>query len=86
MVEVHLGMADLVSRYPQLKLPISVLFGTEDAILNYKVFGEGFVAQVPQAELTLVPGAGHMLIVTQPEKTADWIKLVAPTLWPSPDV
>jgi pimeloyl-ACP methyl ester carboxylesterase len=73
MIEVHLSMADLVSRYPQLKLPIRVLFGTEDAILNYRVFGEGFVAQVPQAELTLIPGAGHMLPVTQPEKTAAWL-------------
>ena len=76
MIEVHLGMAELVARYPQLELPISVLFGTEDAILNYKVFGEGFVVKVPQAKLTLVPGAGHMLMVTQPEETADWIKLV----------
>jgi pimeloyl-ACP methyl ester carboxylesterase len=75
MIEVHRGMADLVSRYPQLELPISVLFGTEDAILNYKVFGEGFVAQVPQAKLTLIEGAGHMLPVTQPEKTADWIRV-----------
>jgi pimeloyl-ACP methyl ester carboxylesterase len=74
MIEVHLGMAELVARYPQLELPISVLFGTEDAILNYKVFGEGFVAQVPQTKLTLIPGAGHMLQVTQPEKTAAWIR------------
>jgi pimeloyl-ACP methyl ester carboxylesterase len=74
MIEVHLGMADLVARYPHLKLPISVLFGTEDAILNYKVFGEAFVAQVPQTKLTLIPGAGHMLQITQPEKTAAWIR------------
>lgn len=73
MIEVYRGMADLVARYSQLTLPIGVLFGTDDAILNYKVFGEGFVAQVPQAELTLVSGAGHMLPVTQPERTAAWI-------------
>jgi pimeloyl-ACP methyl ester carboxylesterase len=74
MIEVHLGMADLVSRYPQLKLPISVLFGTEDAILDYKVFGEGFIEQVPHAKLTLIEGAGHMLPVTQPDKTAAWLR------------
>jgi pimeloyl-ACP methyl ester carboxylesterase len=73
MVEVHQDMAGLVARYSQLKLPVGVLFGTQDAILNYKIFGEGFVAQVPQAELTLIPGAGHMLLVTQPERTAAWI-------------
>jgi pimeloyl-ACP methyl ester carboxylesterase len=73
MIEVHKDMAGLVARYPQLKLPVGVLFGSDDAILNYKVFGEGFVAQVPQAELTLIPGAGHMLLVTQPERAAAWI-------------
>ncbi|HTA40666.1 MAG TPA: alpha/beta hydrolase [Candidatus Acidoferrales bacterium] len=73
MIEVHRGMTDLVARYPHLNLPIGILFGTDDAILDYKIFGEGFVAQVPQAELTLIPGAGHMLQITQPEKTAAWI-------------
>jgi pimeloyl-ACP methyl ester carboxylesterase len=74
MIAVHGDMAALVARYSTLKLPIGLLFGTDDAILNYHIYAERFVQQVPQTELTLIPGAGHMLPITQPEKTAAWIR------------
>jgi pimeloyl-ACP methyl ester carboxylesterase len=74
MLEVHGDMEALVARYGTLRLPVGVLFGTEDAILDYKTYGEQLTRQIPQAELTLIPGAGHMLPITQPEKTAAWIQ------------
>jgi pimeloyl-ACP methyl ester carboxylesterase len=77
MIAVHGDMAGLVARYSTLKMPVGVLFGTEDAILDYHIYGEQFVKQVAQAELTLIPGAGHMLTITQPEKTAAWIRVRA---------
>jgi pimeloyl-ACP methyl ester carboxylesterase len=74
MAAAHDDMPSIVARYPSLHLPIGILFGTQDAILDYHVHGERFVLQVPQTQLKLVAGAGHMLPVTQPELTAAWIR------------
>jgi pimeloyl-ACP methyl ester carboxylesterase len=74
MAAAHDDMPALVARYPALRLPIGILFGTQDAILDYRVHGERFAQQVPQTQLTLVPDAGHMLPVTQPALTAAWIR------------
>lgn len=65
------------TRYGELRLPVSVLYGDADRVLDWRVQGEGLRAKVPQAELQLVPGAGHMLPVTQPAVTATWLEGVA---------
>jgi pimeloyl-ACP methyl ester carboxylesterase len=54
-------------------LPVSVLFGRDDPVLDPEAQGEAFVAAVPEADLTLI-GGGHMIPVTQPDTVADWIR------------
>ncbi|MBC5785554.1 alpha/beta hydrolase [Ramlibacter sp. USB13] len=63
-------------RYGELRLPVRVLYGEGDAVLDWRAQGEGLCAQVPQAQLTVVPG-GHMLPVTQPAATAAWLEEAA---------
>lgn len=60
-------------RYGELRLPVRVLFGDGDHLLDWHVHGEGLRDRVPQAQLTVVPG-GHMLPVTQPTATAAWLE------------
>jgi len=60
-------------RYPAMQLPISVLYGRQDRILDPTEQGEALVGRVPGAELELVDG-GHMLPITQPEATSDFIR------------
>lgn len=60
-------------RYSAMRLPVSVLFGRGDRILDPREQGEGLAAELPGATLTLVEG-GHMLPVTQPELTAQFIR------------
>ncbi|RYY96469.1 MAG: alpha/beta hydrolase [Comamonadaceae bacterium] len=62
------------ARYGELRLPVHVLYGDSDHVLDWKVHGQGLVDKVPQARLQLVPGAGHMLPVTQPARTADFLR------------
>ncbi len=59
-------------RYGQLQLPVSVLYGRNDKILDPTENGSNFVAKVHGAKLELVDG-GHMLPVTKPTLTADFI-------------
>lgn len=65
-------MPAITSRLAELRIPIRVLFGRSDRILDWKLNGQGLVDCVKGAELTLVDG-GHMLPVTKPELTADFI-------------
>jgi pimeloyl-ACP methyl ester carboxylesterase len=72
----------LEARYGELArataapLPIAVLYGREDRVLDYRPQGEGFIARVPHARLELVTG-GHMLPVTQPARCAEFIRRAA---------
>jgi pimeloyl-ACP methyl ester carboxylesterase len=59
-------------RYAELRLPVHVLYGKDDRILDWKANGQALVDKVPGARLELVEG-GHMLPVTQVETTAEFI-------------
>jgi pimeloyl-ACP methyl ester carboxylesterase len=67
------SMPALEARYGELKIPVSVLFGRGDRILDWKANGQALVEKVRGATLKLV-GGGHMLPITQPELTADFIR------------
>lgn len=62
--------------YARLKMPIHMLYGRGDEVLSPAVQGHAFVRAVPHCQLTLVDG-GHMLPVTQVERTAAFIEKVA---------
>jgi pimeloyl-ACP methyl ester carboxylesterase len=64
---------EMVGRYGALKLPVAILYGREDNILDYREHGEKTASAISGARLTLIEG-GHMLPYTQPEKTAKWLR------------
>jgi len=64
------------ARYASLKVPVHVLYGRGDRILDWRHNGQALVDQVPGATLTLIDG-GHMLPVTHPQQCADFIQDVA---------
>ena len=63
----------MVARYPSLEMPVSVLFGRDDPVLDPETQGQAFVSAVPGVDLTVIDG-GHMIPVTQPDTVADWIR------------
>lgn len=72
-------MPGLEQRYAELDtrhLPLHVLFGRQDGILDWRANGQALADKVPGARLELVEG-GHMLPVTQPERTARFIEEAA---------
>jgi pimeloyl-ACP methyl ester carboxylesterase len=64
------------ARYGALRVPLHVLYGRADRILDWSVHGQALVDAVPGAGLTLIDG-GHMLPVTHPQVCADVIDAVA---------
>lgn len=65
-------MPGVQARYAQLQVPTGVLYGRDDAILDWQKNGQALADKVAGARLQLVDG-GHMLPVTQPQAVAGFI-------------
>jgi len=76
MEAVNDGFDDMIRRYPSLAVPIGILFGKGDEILDYRVHGLVTKDQIPTLDLELIEG-GHMLPVTAPDAAADFIRRMA---------
>jgi pimeloyl-ACP methyl ester carboxylesterase len=66
-------MPGLAARYAQLTLPVGILYGREDAILDAKHQGVDAACLIANCELELMTG-GHMIPVTAPDHVAGWIR------------
>lgn len=69
-------LPQMVERYASLSVPVRILFGEGDTILDPRVHGEALLKAAPDARLKIIPG-GHMLPVAWPSETAAWIHGVA---------
>jgi len=76
MVTVSDELAAMTPRYPSLSIPVDVIFGRQDPILDYRTHGERLVAALPNATLHVIEG-GHMIPVTAPDQIANWIRQAA---------
>lgn len=73
---VPASLAQQQERYASLAVPLHVLFGKDDRILDWKRNGQALVDKVPGATLQLTEG-GHMLPITQPALCAAFIEAAA---------
>jgi pimeloyl-ACP methyl ester carboxylesterase len=76
MRAVNFDLRKMVARYASLQVPVRILYGTRDEVLDHQVHGEAMKAQSPMVSVELVPG-GHMLPITAPDLTANFIKAAA---------
>lgn len=53
-------ITDQVTRYRDLSIPVEILHGTADTIVPVQTHSEPLASQLPNAELTLLEGIGHM--------------------------
>jgi 2-succinyl-6-hydroxy-2,4-cyclohexadiene-1-carboxylate synthase len=65
------AMEPLWERLPELTMPTTVVAGAEDA--KFVALGERLASAIPDAELVVVPGAGHGLPREAPDALADAI-------------
>ena len=64
------------ARYGELDLPVAILYGKDDRILDPQAHGRALADKVRGARLELIEG-GHMLPLTNPEATAAFILAAA---------
>jgi pimeloyl-ACP methyl ester carboxylesterase len=68
---------EMPSRYKELTVPVGILYGTGDRILDPAVHGKGLAAKVTGADLELIEGGGHMIPVTSADRAAAFIERMA---------
>jgi len=73
LVAADADLAGMPARYGSIGVPVGILYGTNDEVLDYCQNGEAMTKEVPGLRLKLVEG-GHMLPVTRPEATAEFIR------------
>lgn len=60
-------------RYGELRLPVAILYGHGDYLLEPALHGRKTAAAIPQAQLTEIDG-GHMLLVCHADATEAWLR------------
>ena len=80
LVAINDDLPGYAARYGTLAVPVGILFGAADRILDPAVHGRGTVALIPGAELDLVEDGGHMTPITAPERTVAFIRRMAAKL------
>jgi pimeloyl-ACP methyl ester carboxylesterase len=68
---------EIPSQYGDLTVPVGILFGTDDRILDPETHGKGLAARVAGADLELIEGAGHMIPITSADRAAAFIARMA---------
>lgn len=66
----------LVGRYTELRLPVGILYGTGDRVLDHRLHGLAVASKIDGADLVLIEG-GHMLPLTAPDVVAEFVRKLA---------
>lgn len=69
MIRLRSELPRMAPRYAALTLPVDIVFGRQDPLLDYRLHGERLAATIPGARLHLLEG-GHMLPITQADAVA----------------
>jgi pimeloyl-ACP methyl ester carboxylesterase len=69
-------LPQMMQRYGTMRLPVSIIYGRSDRILDPQAQGETLAAKLPGAEFLLLDG-GHMLPITAPDRIAEFIRQAA---------
>ena len=65
------------ARYKDLTVPVGILYGTDDRILDPAAHGKGLAAKVAGADLELIEGGGHMILITAADHVATFVARMA---------
>lgn len=77
LVEARQKLDDMTARYGSLKVPLGILYGTADRVLDATEQGEALAAMVPGADCELIEGGGHMIHIASADRCAAFIARIA---------
>jgi pimeloyl-ACP methyl ester carboxylesterase len=71
------AVAAMQCHYRELCLPVVIMAGTEDRVVDYRRHATRLHREIPHSSLRLVPNTGHMVHYAVPDQVADAIDAVA---------
>ena len=71
------GVAAMRDRYGELDMPVVIVAGAEDKVVDVGRHAVRLRGQHPAADLRLMPGAGHMVHYAVPGQVAEVIEAVS---------
>lgn len=77
LVAANHSIGSMVERYSELSVPVSVLFGTADRVLDWRRHGQALAEKVAGLQLTCIEQGGHMLPISHAQHCVDWIREMA---------
>ncbi|PWK65794.1 alpha/beta hydrolase [Aminobacter sp. AP02] len=70
LVAIERDLGDVEARYEEIAVPVGVLFGTSDRVIDYRLNGQSLTGRIRNMELDLVDGLGHMPQFIEPDRVA----------------
>jgi pimeloyl-ACP methyl ester carboxylesterase len=70
-------LSEMPARYKDLTVPVGILYGADDRVLDPAVHGKGLAAKVTGADLELIEGGGHMILITSADRAAAFVARMA---------
>jgi pimeloyl-ACP methyl ester carboxylesterase len=80
LVALEGELASWAGRYAELRMPVGIIYGKGDRVLDHRLHGVEVAAKIEGAELELIEG-GHMLPLTAPDAVAELVRRVAKRAW-----
>jgi len=77
LVAIPLDLEQQQSRYRELSMPVGIIYGTADRVLDYEIHGLRMLEQVANLDLELLEGVGHMPQYAQTERVVTFIRRIA---------
>jgi pimeloyl-ACP methyl ester carboxylesterase len=71
------GVVGMADRVRDLHVPVTIMAGTKDRIIDHESHAKWFQEQMPGSDLRLVPGAGHMFHYAVPDQVVEVIEDVS---------
>lgn len=77
IVAAGIDYPQLQKRFGEIKVPVGILFGTADRVLDYQKHGVEMVGRIPGLDLELAEGIGHMPQFAVAARTIAFIRRIA---------
>ena len=77
LVAVERDLPDIETRYGELKMPVGILFGDADRILDHKTQGLAMQGRIEGIEVEILEGIGHMPQFVVADRVAAFVRRMA---------
>jgi pimeloyl-ACP methyl ester carboxylesterase len=77
LMAVRDEQSGLTARYGEIKVPVGIVYGTADRLLDPTAHRAALLEKLPGAECELIEGGGHMILICSAERCAAFIARIA---------